>query len=439
VFAFASAACASIVAFGGWLPAARAAAMDPAEAIKDGGMTTDRRRDRYNPLLIVEVGLSTGLLTTAGLYALFSSNLASFHFSYDADRLITATLVAPAPAVPSADVAHFYRDALVRLEHLPHAELAATRYYIGPDHGVVAPEGRSVRDGWMNLSRVAVVSPAYLRTLGIRVAQGRDFDAGDQAGAAPVVIVDQLAARMLWPNDRNPVGHLMKLGPPDSRLPWLRVIGVARRTELEPRADPDLPAEAQVYVVRPNDSTPNREVVVRGDGTGGRAAQSALALAIREELQAVAPWMGMARVAPWLEPYEQRVTYTAFLATAFSAFGLFGLTLCAVGLFGVAAYAVNRRSRELALRIALGASTTHIIRIVLYDAGVMILGGVGAGALATIWATRGLRDSLDTLGYQLPLALLIAECALVLVALAACYRPLVRAARADPVDILRAN
>jgi predicted permease len=437
VFAVASLACALIIVLAGWLPGARAATTDPAEALKDGSTTTGRRRDRYNPLLIVQVAVSAALLTTAGLYAEFSSSLASFHFSYDADRLIVADVKADSPIAPTA-VPQFYHDALGRLGRLSKNGDAATRYFAAPDHGVITAEAGSAGNPWMNLSRVAIVSPEYLRTLSIPVVDGRDFDPGDQTGKSAVVIVDQLAARMLWPNDRSPVGHLVKMGPAESRAPWLRVVGVARRTELEPRADPDLPPEAQMYTVLPDDPTRDREVVVRG-GSGSRADQSALAVSVRRELQVLAPWMGGAHVVPWLEKYDKSVGYTAFLATAFGAFGLFGLTLCAVGLFGVAAYTVSRRSRELALRIALGASTGHIVRIVLHDAGVMVLAGMAVAAPATLWATRGLRDGLSTTGYQLPIALLAAECVLVVVAFAASYRPLRRATRADPVEVLRAN
>lgn len=438
VFAFASAACALIVLFAGWLPAARAGTMDPAEAIKDGGTSTDRMRDRYNPLLIVEVALSTGLLTTAGLYALFSSNLASYHFSYDANRLIVADLRAPAPNVAPSDVAGFYHGALARFGTLSKGGTAATRYFVGPDHGVITAEDESAGNKWMNLSRVAVVSPEYLRTLGIHVVEGRDFQAGDQTSATDAAIVDQLAARELWPSARSVVGHLLKLGPSDSRSAWVRVVGVAQRVELEPQGDPDLPSEPHVYIVRSHDATRDRQIVVRGDASG-RAARSALAMSVREALQELAPWMGMAHVEPWLESYESSVSSTSFLAMAFGTLGVFGLTLCAVGIFGVAAYTVSRRAREFALRIALGAPTGHIMRVVMHDAGVMVLGGIGGGALATLWATRHLRDRLATAGYQLAVALVAAECALIVVAFAACYGPLLRAASADPVEVLRAN
>ncbi len=437
VFAYASVVCVVIVALAGWLPALHAAKLDPAEAMKEGGATTDRRRDRYNPLLILEVALSTGLLTTACLYAQYALTLASFDFRYNANRMVIANVKASVTNVPSTAVAQFYGDAVQRLRNLQPGAEAATRYYIGPDHGLITAES-GAGNRWANLGRAAVVSSQYLRALGITMVYGRDFEAGDEAGGPGVVIVDERAAKMLWPNDQNPTGHAVKLGPVESAAPWLRVVGVARQLEFEPRADPDLPPEPQVYVVRPNDLTPDREVVVRGNNAS-RAEQSALVLAVRQELQAIAPWLGVARVRPWLEKYESSVSYTTFLALVFGAFGVFGLGLCAVGLFGVASYAVSRRSRELSLRIALGASTSHILRIVLHDASVIALGGIGLGALGTLWATRGMRDTLSTAGYQLAGAVIVAECALILVAFAACSAPLVRAASADPVDVLRAN
>lgn len=435
VFAFASIASAAIVIIAGAIPAARAGRTDPGEAMKDGGAATYRIRDRYNPLLIVEVALSVGLLTTAGLYAQYSSKLAAFKFTYAADRLITAQLETPPSSVAPSAVPQFYASTVTRLASIPGAERAATRYFNAPDHGVVTAEGGLSGNRWINLSRVAYVSPDYLRTLGIGVLRGRDFTAGDNTGTAAVVIVDELAARTLWPTDHEPTNRQMKLGAADSPAPWLRVVGVAKRVELEPLADPDLPAEPQVYVVVPNDPQPSRELIVRGSGVD----RNGLALSIRGELQSIAPWLGMAHVTPWLESYENTVTSSAFLAATFTAFGAFGLLLCGVGLFGVTAYTVSRRQREFALHVALGAPTARIARSVLHDASVAVLGGIGFGALGTLWATSGVRENLASSSLHLVVAMIVAEVALMLVAFVASYRPLLRATRADPADILRAS
>src|SRR6185437_15999605 len=110
-------------------------------------------------------------------------------------------------------------------------------------HGVVyAEEGRS-GNHWINLSTYSVVSPGYLRTLGLAVVHGRDFAAGDAAGAGDVAIVDEEAVKRLWPDLSNPVGHMVKLGDIDRPGGWVRVVGVSRFTDFSPRRAIDLPPE----------------------------------------------------------------------------------------------------------------------------------------------------------------------------------------------------
>jgi ABC-type antimicrobial peptide transport system permease subunit len=145
------------------------------------------------------------------------------------------------------------------------------------------------------------------------------------------------------------------------------------------------------------------------------------------------------RVRRWLEGYDGSRQGSAFYAALFTAFGGFGLVLCAVGLYGVIAYAVNRRLRELATRIALGARSSDVVRTVLHDIAVMVLAGIGVGAFVALTATHGFADSLFNVRYELLFALVGAEAALFGVAILACLGPLRQAVRANPVEILRAG
>src|SRR5262249_52831183 len=159
------------------------------------------------------------------------------------------------------------------------------------------------------------------------------------------------------------------------------------------------------------DAAKHRELLVRsdGDGDGGDRARAGLALAVRHEIGAAAPWLGATRVAPLLEDYENLRTQIAFMASMFGAFGAFGLVLCAVGLYGVLAYTVARRLREFAVRIALGARGGDVARLVLYDAVVMALAGVGIGAFVALWLTREISSTLSIWGgYSVVVALVAA-------------------------------
>jgi ABC-type antimicrobial peptide transport system permease subunit len=232
---------------------------------------------------------------------------------------------------------------------------------------------------------------------------------------------------------------MIKLGLRSSKRPWLRVIGVTRSLELLPRRDQDLPPPPMIYVVYGHDTERDRSLVVRGDGGTGVQQQAILGATIRHGLDDAAPWMRTRSVRRWLEGYEDSRQDSAFYAGLFTAFGAFGLVLCAVGFYGVIAYTVSRRLRELATRIALGAQSTDVVRTVLHDVAVMVLAGVGVGAFVALAVTFPFADSMFNVRYELAVALVCAESVLFSVVTLACAGPLRQAIRADPVGILRAG
>lgn len=214
---------------------------------------------------------------------------------------------------------------------------------------------------------------------------------------------------------------------------------VDRFTDFSPRRAIDLPPEPKIYIVRPRDRARDRQLIVRGDGTGDYVGRAALMLNLRREIQAAAPWDGYPRVQPWLQQYESALSMSSFLGGTLAAFGTFGLVLCAVGLYGVLAYTVTRRLREFAIRVALGAPNAHVARIVLHDTAVTMLAGIGVGAFAGIAATHGLVDSFFSPRYEFAIALIAAEALLIATATLAAAGPLRRAVSADTVAILRAT
>lgn len=439
VFSYALLLSAATVGAGGVLPALRSASVDPAEPMKEGaGTTTGRIRDRYNPLIILEVALSTALLMCTALFVLAVVRLSAFEFRYGAKRLVVADLhVAPTLLAGGISPARFYNDLVNRERQLTGATAAATRRNDMPEGRVVVAEEGKTGDTWMNLNGYSVVSPSYLGTLGIPILRGRDFVPGDATGTTPVAIVDAAAASRLWPDMRDPVGRMLKLGSQQSRAPWVRVIGVTASVEYLPRLDPDLPPDPIIYVVVPNDPTLDRELIVRAESDLRERAR--LALSLRRDLQTAMPSAGAITVRPWLASYEGRRAAETFMASTFGAFAAFGLVLCAVGLYGVLAYAVSRREREFAVRIALGARRRDVARLVLHDAAVTALAGVGIGAFVALSIARGVADSTGALPYADVTALVAAEMILFAVALLASCGPVRRAATTNPVEMLRAT
>ena len=441
VFAFVLVVAAAMILAAGLLPSLRAASTDPAEPMKDGsGTITSRLRDRYNPLVVVEVALSTALLMACGMFAIYVIKLSSFEFRFAAKRLVTATLDVRKHIAPdSASVERFYQDLVRRARDLPGAQSVATRYSARPSGAqVLSEQGRS-GEKWMNLDYYTVVSPEYLRTLGISVSRGRDFVTADQATEAGVVIVDDSTISRLWPDVPSPVGHMIKLGRKESNAPWLRVVGVARSVYFRPRNDGDALPDPTIYVVLPHDQSRWREVVVRADDDGSGRGREKLQLALQREIASFAPRMGSVLVRPMLQEYEQTQTASEMMAYVFAALGAFGLTLCAVGLYGILAYSVRRRLREYAVRIALGARSADVVRLVMHDVAVTALAGIGIGAFIALWLTHQLSDAVHSVAYADAIALVCAELVLLLVAAASCLGPLRQATSADPVEVLRAS
>lgn len=437
VFAFAFATAGATILCAGALPAWRAATTDPAEPMKEGSAsTTGRLRDRYNPLIVLEVALSTALLVCSGLFVVVVIKLAAFDFRYAAKQLLTAN-IPPNKEIPKGMAGRFYDDLVVRVTRLSHARFAATRHDGTPDGRVIIAEEGKSGNTWLNSNGYLVVSPDYFRTTGVPIVRGRDFAPGDARGALPVAIVDEMAAARLWPDISDPVGRMIKLGRKESPAPWLRIIGVAQSIEYMPRKDIDLPPEPVVYVTMPDDSTAAREVLVRGDGANGDRGRAALALAVQQEIRdaLAATWAGPVR--PWLDDYERQRDAVGFFAWLFGAFAGFGVVLCAVGLYGVLAYTVSRRLREFAVRIALGARRRDVIRLVLHDAAVTALAGVGIGAFVALWITRPIMEGMAFVEYGAAYALVGAELLLFTVAFVASLGPVRQAAQADPVEVLR--
>jgi ABC-type antimicrobial peptide transport system permease subunit len=274
--------------------------------------------------------------------------------------------------------------------------------------------------------------------MGISVLRGRDFSVGDARGTLPIAIVDESAARRLWPDIDDPVGRMLKLGRKESNAPWIRVVGVVQAIEYAPRGDIDLPPEPVVYVLVPNDSSRGRQLIVRGDGVNADQGRAELSLAVQRVIEERIP--GGIAVRPWLDHYENTRDATAFMASLFGAFAGFGLVLCAVGLYGVLAYTVTRRMREFAVRVALGARRRDVIRLVVHDAAVTALAGVGIGAFIALWFTRPIIDGLDVVSvpYAPVVALVASESLLFVVSFVASLGPVRRAAQADPLEIIRA-
>jgi predicted permease len=428
VFAFGAAATVATIGLVGALPAIRTSNVDVAGPLKHtAGTTTMRTRSRYSALVMVQMAAATVLLMAAGVLVKAAERIGAYEFGYDTQGLLTAFISV------SRDTQVNFHDLLRRVQNVDGVGAAALMTRRAPEGFTVTSDlATGVGDNQVFQRRYAAVSANFLRTLGIPVLAGRDFSDGDGA-AGGAVIVSREAARRLWPGLDEPVGRRVKLGRPGSPGPWLPVVGVTRNVAMDFERDPDLEPEPPIYVV-------TRDVAGRFPWIVARAKQdeARVALLLRRIIRDAAPGAAVA-VYPWSRGFDDIVNARRFVAGLFTLFAFFALALAAVGLYGVLLYAVSRRMREFGVRIALGARSRDLLKMVVHDGFVMVLAGTGVGAFLAMWGARLLGRWLYNVNPTDVVALVAAETVLFAVALVACLVPGLKAMRADPVEVLRAT
>jgi putative ABC transport system permease protein len=432
VFALTALAAAASAILFGLIPAIRVAwAVSLDEPLKDGAGTTGRTRQRYSALVMTEVALALILLMGGGLLIKVVRHLASYEFNFAARHLLQGFAFAPEGRDPAPQVRmRFQQELLAAARGVPGVVDAAAQTDGKAPGGAVTAELTGDSTRVLSMAFFPVVTPAYLRTMGLPVLEGRDFADGDLAGDG-VVILNAAGAARLYPRQR-PVGRMLKLGGPSSTAAWLPIVGVAR-SAIEGRPGQLKSVEPRVYVVRAPDPGRGVRLLIR---TGSDEPRIAVAVArrLRSATSARAAW-----VVPYLTWYESELRSRNFLAQLFVTMGSFALVLAAVGIYGVLAYAVNRRLREFAVRMALGAQRSDMVKLVLHDGLVMTLAGTGLGAFIALWAANLLEGFLEDVRPTDVRTLVSVEAVLIAVATAACLAPALRAMRADPIEILRAT
>ncbi len=273
---------------------------------------------------------------------------------------------------------------------------------------------------------VSVITPGYFRALGIPILHGRDFDDRDRPGAQAVGILNETAARALFPN-HNPLGQSLRVWW--NNLPNIRIVGVVsdiRHSQLNTPPDPCL--------FLPNDQAPFpfSSLVVRTTGDPMK-----LASAIRHEIHEVDDDQGIGKVESMQQLVSDSVARPRVEAMLLTAFGLIALLLACIGIYGVLAYAVTQRTREIGIRVALGAARHSIFKMILRDGFRLTLIGLAIGLAAAAVLTRFLRALLFEIKPDDPLTLAAVIGLLAAIGLVACYLPASRAMRVDPAIVLR--
>jgi putative ABC transport system permease protein len=434
-FALVLAVAATVVTALGPLLAARPGSLR--DALQGGARGLAAGSSRLRASLVAgEVALALVLLVAAGLVARSFVALRHAPLGFDASRLLAFDSGASEKRHPElAQQRRYIEQLLARVRALPGVESAAA-VTLRPLWGSVGMdwpftvEGQSAKDAERNpLANFETVTPDYFRTMRIPLTRGRDFDAHDREGRPGVVIVSDTLARRFWPG-QDPIGKRLRLPLPPTEFDkaWLSVVGVAgdaRYRELSAtRLDLYMPAFQSDHR--------QHHVVVRA-----RGESAGLSAAILRTLRQLDPEQPAPRVVAMTDVVQEALAGPRFAARVLGAFAAVGLLLSALGLYGLVAYAVGRRTREIGLRITLGASPRDIARLVVREGLLpaalgVLLGLAGAGLAARLVSTLlfGVAP-FDPLTLSGSAALLLAAAAL------AAALPARRALRVEPAVALR--
>ena len=430
VFAFGCAALVGLLV--GLIPALHATRGDLREAVQQSSRRTAGGGQLTRRVLVVtEVALALVLLVGAGLLLRSMERLFAVDPGFDASHLLTLQ-VQTSRRFDKEEAERFFAQALEAVRRVPGVTAAAFTNQLplsGDDDEYGAHfEGDDPATAY-NAFRYAV-SPGYLETTGIPLRRGRTLDEHDVAGAPPAILISESLARRRFP-DQDPIGRRVQVGPADG--PWFTIVGVVGDVKQVSLASSEPDA---VYVTAAQWQFVERtlSLVVRARG---RAA--ALAPAVRQAVWSVDKGQPIVRVATMDELLNASAAERRFASVLFEAFGLAALVLAAVGIYGVLSGSVNERTREIGVRLALGASRGHILALILRQGMTLTCIGVAAGLCGAAAASSALVSLLFGVSRLDPAAYLGVVALLAAVSAAACWIPAWRAARVDPSITLRAE
>jgi putative ABC transport system permease protein len=434
VFAYSAIATAAAAVLCGIAPIRSAGKVDVVDAIKQsaakGGSHEGMRT--LNTMIVVQFAVSTTLLVAAGLLVRTYIGVQSMRPAFDTTGLVTSTLDVDQVRLDRTAGIQLYRTITERLAAIPGViDVALTRdapFTSGSTKSVVARAGSRTDSAERTVSVGATaVSPRFVKTLGLVIRQGRSFEEVEPSGAS-VAMVNEAMARHLWP-DASPLGQTFRIDRGGGEQ--IEVIGVVSNGE---EGSLDRPAQPAFYQPFPYVYAPRMTVVMRVQ------REPPLVFAdirrtirdVNEDLSIV----DLRTVDDWL---DLRADQRRIPAAALTVVGLLGLLLSAVGLYGVVAYGVRERTRELGIRLALGARPADVRRLVLRQ-GFTIMGvGLAIGTAATLAFAQFVRSTLFGVRTIDPLTLAVVYGVLVTTALAALYVPARWASAVEPAQTLRSE
>lgn len=430
----------------GLAPALQTARLDANALKQDGrsGETTVRSGRTRRWLVGAEVALSLTLVIGAGLLLRTFWELLHVHPGFSSENVLAATVWLPVPNDPQTDVYATFdqRTALIRewvrrLHTIAGVKDAAVSTAL-PLRNQLQPagfrvEGKSDQGEPPTAYRV-IISPEFMHSIGATVLRGRGFTEADDARTSLAALIDEAAARQLW-GTQDPLGRHVRFAGNvfnNGRVqpaPWMTVVGVVSNIKFGKLEEGELP---HIYSSACQLNGKFLNILVRATGDPATLARD-----IQTQVQAVDPNLPISDVAPMTEIVTDSVADRRFAASLVALFALLALGLAAVGVYGVAAYSVQQRTREFGIRSALGATTSDLVHMVLRDSMIPVLAGLGAGMIGAALAGRALSTLLFGVHTIDPLIYASSVIVLMIVGLSANYIPARRAGKTDPNLALR--
>ncbi|HEX8140379.1 MAG TPA: ABC transporter permease [Pyrinomonadaceae bacterium] len=420
----------------GLAPALSATRVDLNEALKEGGRSASegRARHRLRSLLIVsEVALSIVLLVGAGLLVKSFLHLRSVHPGFDAQRVLTASLSLPtAKYKEDAEQVRFIEQVTERAAQLPGVEAA----------GAIIPlpfSGNNISisytvdgqpeppPGEWPVSGTRIITPGYLRAMSIPVLRGRAFTEQDTADSPKVILINETLARKHFGSVEAAVGQRLKLGLNEINGEIVGVVGDVRSNNLMKEAGPEF------YVPHAQAPFGDVSLVVRTSADD----PTLLTPALRSAVQEIDRDQPLYEIRTMNALVAESVSRQRFSMTLLAVFAMLALALACLGIFSVMSFLVIQRTHEIGIRMALGAQTGDVLRMIIGQGMRLTIAGIGLGLVSAFALTRLMRSLLFGVSASDPLTFAGVAVLLSIVALLACFIPARRAARVDPMVALR--
>ena len=416
----------------GAVPAMSASNTAPASALQQASRIGESKsRGLFGKGLVAsQVALSLVLVSLAGLFVGYLLHLRNLNLGFERNNLLLVTLDFADSGYNAAQFSRLSQELVMRLDAIPgvsSATFSSVSPFEGPGAGSFAfaenhPEKRTQ-------ASIDYIAPDYFETYGTEFLAGRDFSASDQAGS-PVAIINQTAARDCFGNE-NPIGRHITL----SHITFTKgertyeVVGIVRDAKYN---DLQQPAPPTIYPDLLQQGFTGSQLAIRT-----RTDPDGVAGVVRQTEAAVLKTVPIVRMMTMNEQIDSSIVPQRLIAALSAGFGALGALLAAIGLYGLLAYTVARRTREIGVRMALGAAATDVMRVVLRDALWMVCAGLAIGAPLAFWGKRAAAGLIPDLPVAGPLPIVVAAATMMAIGLIAAYLPARRAMRVDPMVALR--